>query len=403
MTATRISRVATLAVAALVWALAAAALWRTKVPADLRLPELDPQSVFGADAVRAGIRYERFLDYAWLLGTIVSLVALAVMVRRGPRLARSLGLGPVNAGLITGVVVTTVLWAVSLPFDFAAAWWERRHGISTEDWGTIIYTPWEGLLATTFGTAVVLAIFLLLAKRYAQNWWIGAAAFLLVLGFALQFVLPYVNRYGTHPIRAPKLVAAVNQLEAREHAGHPTVRVEQVSDQTTAANAYAIGLGPSSSVFIWDTVLDGRFTPREVRFVIGHELAHLARLHLWKGIAWGVLIGIPLLAAVAFVTGRRGGLRNPGTVPLALLTITLLQLALAPFTNAVSRRYEAEADWVGLQGTQDPEAATGLFKGFVRTDLQDPDPPGWVHVFLDDHPPPLTRVEQAEAYDKLAR
>ena len=403
MTATRISRVATLTVAALVWALAAAALWRTKVPADLRLPQLDPQSVFGADAVRAGIRYERFLDYAWLLGTIVSLVALVVMVRRGPRLARSLGLGPVNAGLITGVVVTTVLWAVSLPFDFAAAWWERRHGISTEDWGTIIYTPWEGLLATTFATAVVLAIFLLLAKRYAQNWWIGAAAFLLVLGFALQFVLPYVNRYGTHPIRAPKLVAAVNQLEAREHAGHPTVRVEQVSDQTTAANAYAIGLGPSSSVFIWDTMLDGRFTPREVRFVIGHELAHLARLHLWKGIAWGVLIGIPLLAAVAFVTGRRGGLRNPGTVPLALLTITLLQLALAPFTNAVSRRYEAEADWVGLQGTQDPEAAKGLFKGFVRTDLQDPDPPGWVHVFLDDHPPPLTRVEQAEAYDKLAR
>jgi STE24 endopeptidase len=325
------------------------------------------------------------------------------MVRRGPRLARSLGLGSVNAGLITGVVVTTVLWAVSLPFDFAVAWWERRHGISTEDWGTIIFTPWGGLLATTFGTAVVLAVFLLLAKRYARSWWLGAAAFLLVLGFAAQFALPYVNRYGTDPIGVPKLAAAVKQLETREHAGHPTVRVEQVSDQTTAANAYAIGLGPSSSVFIWDTMLDGRFTTREVRFVIGHELAHLARLHLWKGIAWGVLIGIPLLAAVAFVTGRRGGLRNPGTVPLALLTITVLQLALAPFTNAVSRRYEAEADWVGLQGTQDPEAAKGLFKRFVRTDLQNPNSRGWVHVFLDDHPTPLTRIEQAEAYKRLAR
>ena len=358
--------------------------------------------MFGADAVRAGIRYERFLDYAWLLGTIASLAALIVMVRRGPRLASSLGLGRVNAGLITGVVVTTVLWAVSLPFAFAAAWWERRHGISTEDWGTIIFTPWEGLLAATFGTTIVLAVFLLLAKRYARNWWIGAAAFLLALGFVAQFALPYVNRYGTHSITAPKLVAAVKQLEIREHAGDPAVRVEKVSDQTTAANAYAIGLGPSNSVFVWDTMLDGRFTTREVRFVIGHELAHLARLHLWKGMAWGVLIGIPLLAAVAFVTGRRGGLRNPGTVPLAFLTITVLQLALAPFTNAVSRRYEAEADWVGLQGTQDPEAAKGLFKGFVRTDLQDPNPPGWVHVFLDDHPPALTRVEQAEAYKRLA-
>ena len=233
-----------------------------------------------------------------------------------------------NAGLITGVVVTTVLWAVSLPFGFAAAWWERRHGISTEDWGTIIFTPWGGLLATTFGTVIVLAIFLLLAKRFAtelvdRRGGCPARA----RASSAQFALPYVNRYGTHPIRAPKLAAAVKQLEAREHAGHPTVRVETVSDQTTAANAYAIGLGPSSSVFIWDTMLDGRFTPREVRFVIGHELAHLARLHLWKGIAWGILIGIPLLAAVAFVTGRRGGLRNPGNVPLALLTLTVLQLA----------------------------------------------------------------------------
>jgi len=212
-----------------------------------------------------------------------------------------------------------------------------------------------------------------------------------------------VNWYGTHPIRAPKLAAAVKQLEASEHAGHPTVRVQSVSDKTSAANAYAIGLGPSSSVFIWDTMLDGRFTPREVRFVIGHELAHLGRLHLWKGLAWGVLIGIPLLAAVAFVTGRRGGLRNPANVPLALLTLTVLQLAITPFTNAVSRRYEAEADWVGLQGTQDPQAAKGLFTGFVKADLQDPNPPGWAHVFLDDHPPPLTRVEQAEAFANLKR
>jgi STE24 endopeptidase len=403
MTATRISRVATLAVAALLWALAASALWRTKVPADLHLPRLDPQTVFGADRVRAGVRYERFLDYEWLVKTLASVLALVVMARRGQRLARSLRLGPVNAGLITGVVVMTVLWGVSLPFEISSAWWERRHGISTEGWGTIVFSPLQGLLSSTFYTAVVLAIVLLLAKRFAQSWWIGAAAILLALGFLLQFVLPYANRIGTHPLRSPQLVVAAERLKAREHAGDPPVRVQQVHNQTTAANASAIGIGPSSTVFIWDTMLDGRFTTREVRFVIGHELAHLARLHLWKGIAWGALIGIPLLAAVAFVTGRRGGLRRPGNVPLALLTLTVLQLASTPFTNAVSRRYEAEADWVGLQATQDPEAAKGLFKGFVRTDLQDPNPPGWVHLFLDDHPSPLTRVEQAEAFEKRAR
>jgi len=386
-----------------VWALAAAALWRTKVPADLRLPSLDPSSVFGARTVRAGVRYERFFDYDWLLGTIAGIGTLVVMVRRGPRLARSLGLGPVNAGIIIGVVVTTVLWAVSIPFDIAAAWWERRHGISKDSWASIVFAPWQGLLGKTFGTVIVLALLLLLARRFTRSWWIPAATILLALAMLLQFVLPYVNRIGTHPVRSPRLAAAIDRLEARERAGSPAVRIEPMHDSTTAANAYAIGIGPSRSVFLWDTLLDGRFTPREVRFVAGHELAHLARRHIWKGLGWGALIGIPILAAVAFVTGRRGGLRDPGTVPLALLTITVLQVALTPLQNAVSRRYEAEADWIGLEGTRDPAAARGLFKGFARTDLQDPQPPAWVHVFLDDHPTPLHRIEQADAWAALHR
>jgi STE24 endopeptidase len=403
MTATRIGRVATLAAAAAVWALAAAALWRTKVPGDLPLPSLDPSSVFGAHATRAGVRYERFFDYDWLLGTIAEVATLVVLVRRGPRLARSLGLGPVNAGIITGVVATTILWAVSLPFDIAAAWWSRRHGISRESWASIAFSPWEGLLGKTFAVVIVLALLLLLAQRFARAWWIPGATVLFALALVLQFVMPYANRIGTHPVRSPSLRAAIARLEAREHAGDPVVRVQPVHGSTTAANAYAVGIGPSRSVFLWDTLLDGRFTRREVHFVTGHELAHVARRHIWKGLAWGVLFGVPILAAVAFATGRRGGLRNPGRVPLALLTLVVLQLALTPLENTVSRRYEAEADWIGLEGTRDPAAARGLFKGFVKTDLQDPEPPGWVHVLLDDHPTPLRRVEQADAWAALNR
>jgi Zn-dependent protease with chaperone function len=403
MIATRIGRVATLAVLAGLWALAASLLWRTQVPSNLHLPSLDPNAVFGAKAVRAGERYERFLDYNWLLGTIASLVTLVVMVHRAPRLAASLGLGRVNAAIVTGLVVLTVVWAVSLPFGFAAAWWERRHGISKESWDSIVFSPWGQLLGTTLGAVVTLGILLLLAKRLPRTWWVAGGLLLLALAFALQVVTPYLNRVGTHPVRSHRLAAAIERLEGREGAGDPTVRIEPVKDRTTAANAYAIGLGPSSSVFIWDTLLDGRFTLREVRFVVAHELAHIARRHLWRGLGWGALIGFPILAAAALVTRRRGGILEPGRIALALLTITALQLALTPFTNAVSRRYEAEADWVGMQGTQDPQAARGLFKEFVVTDLQDPDPPGWAHVFLDDHPPPLTRVEQAEAFRRLTR
>ena len=385
----------------MVWAIAASVLWRTKVPADLRLPGLNERAVFGAAVVRAGQRFDRFFELSWLLSTIAGLIALVVMSRRGPRFAHSLGLGPVNAGIVTGVLAVTLLWVVSLPFELATSWWSRRHGISNESWTSIVFSQWPKLLGSTFGAVLVLGVVLLLAKRFGQAWWIGAAIVLLALAIGLQLVLPYVQRIGTHPVRSPRLAAEIKQLEEREHAGDPTVRIDPVSNQTSAANAYSIGIGPGHGVFIWDTMLDGRFTPREVRFVVGHELGHLARRHIWKGIAWGGLIGVPILLLTVLVTGRRGGLRNPGTVPLALLTFTAAGIAVLPFENAVSRRYEAEADWTALQGTHDPAAARGLFKGFVRTDLQDPDPPGWVHVFLEDHPSALARVEQAAAWRHL--
>ena len=386
-----------------VWTAAASLLWRTKVPATLQLPSLRAQAVFGPHVVSAGARFDRFFELEWVVATLASLAMLIVMTRRGPRFVRSLGLGPVNAGIVTGVLVTTVLWAVNLPFGIAASWWSRRHGILQESWWSIVFSPWGGLLRTTFMTVIVLAVVLMLAKRFAQSWWIPAAAIVLGLAVALQLLIPYVQRIGTHRVRSTRLAAQVRGLEQLEHVGRPTVRVVPMRGQTSAANAFAIGIGPSRGVFIWDTMLDGRFTPREVRFVVAHELGHLARRHIWKGIAWGGLIGIPILALVAFVTGRRGGLRNPAVIPLAFLTIIAAELATMPLANAVSRRYEAEADWMALNATRDPAAGRGLFERFVRTDLQNPHPPGWVRVLLEGHPDALMRVEQAEAWRRLSR
>jgi STE24 endopeptidase len=365
------------------------------------LPSIDARRVFGADAVRAGVRFDRFFEVEWVLATLASLAVLAVLARRGPRLARCLGLGPVNAGIIIAVLAGVLLWVVSLPFDISAAWWSRRHGISQESWATIVFSPLAGLYRTTIVTTLVFAVVLFLARRFARAWWVPAGGIILVLAVGLQFAFPYLQRIGAHPVRSPRLAAQIRSLEEREHVGRPTVRVVPMKDSTTAANAYAIGIGPSRSVFVWDTMLDGRFAPREVRFVVAHELGHLARWHIWKGIAWGALIGLPILALVAFVTARRGGLRRAENVPLALLTIAVAGVVATPFANAVSRRYEAEADWMALNATSDPAAGRALFKGFVVTDLQNPDPPGWVHVFLEDHPSALVRVEQAEAWRRL--
>jgi STE24 endopeptidase len=369
-------------------------LWRTTVPASLHLPRLDEREIFGSGLVRRAVRFERFLDWNWVLASLAALAANVVMVRRGRALVRSLGLGPVNAGIVVGVVTLTLVWAATLPFALADVWWERRHDISRESYVQALTSAWEGLLGRTVVGVIVLFVVLALARRLGRRWWLAAAPAIAAVVFVLLLVSPYLDSFGTHPVRSDRLRADIRMLERREHVGTPPIRVQDVSGRTRVANAFAVGIGPTERVILWNTLLDGRFSPNEVRFVLGHELGHLARNHVLRGAGWFALLVLPVL----LVTAYAADLRSPEAVPLALLVIALAQLLVLPVQNAIARRYEREADWIGLNATRDPAAARGLFVGFVRTSLQDPSPPGWVHVLLDDHPTPLQRVELARAW-----
>src|SRR5204862_7726588 len=139
----------------------------------------------------------------------------------------------------------------------------------------------------------------------------------------------------------------------REQVGCPVVRVAPVSGDRSAANADSIGIGPWRSVIIWNTMLDGSSPPREVRVVVAHELGHHARWHIWKGIAWGVLFGLPIFGLVAYVTGRHGGLRGPDNVPLPLMTVALAGVVVSPLAHAVCRRSDAHADGLHVHVTRD--------------------------------------------------
>ena len=168
------------------------------MPGDLHPPQLDAHSVFGKDVTSAGARFNRFFEIEWIVATLAMFAVLAVFLVRGPRLARRLGLGAVNAGIITGVFITLAVWAVSVPFDIAASWWSRRHDILQKSWSAIVFDPLGGLVRTTVSTTVVLAVVLLLAKRLPRTWWLAAGGIVLALGIGLQLVLPYVQRLGTH-------------------------------------------------------------------------------------------------------------------------------------------------------------------------------------------------------------
>lgn len=380
------------------WTVAAVFLWRTTVPS-LHLDGFDEHRFFSARALGRAHDYEQGLRALWLAGQLATIVALVVLVRVLPRSVRGIGLGRISTAIIVGMVVLTTLWVVALPFGIAELWWQHHWDLGPFDIASWIIAQRFTLGASAVFAMATIVVLVALAARFPRGWWVPGAAAFVALASLLTFTSGWLGAAGTHPIRSPSLRADVARI-ARTEGVSPPVRVQNVSDWTSQANAFAAGFGPSTRVVLWDTLLDGRFSRGEINVVVAHELAHVKSDHILKGLAWFSLFAFPALFVVAEATRRRGGLRDPANLPLAMLVITLFSLAAAPLQNAVSRRYEAEADWRALQATRDPEAMTKLFRGFQRTSLQEPNPPLWAYLWLETHPTLMQRIAMAQRFDQ---
>ena len=385
------------------WVVAAWLLTRTTIPGNLHEPHVSATAEFQAPLLHRSARYESVLRWLWVVGTLVTLAALVVFTKLGPRIAAAWQLGRVAKGIMVGTVTTLGTWAVTLPVGAVALWWGRRYQLEKQDYVTWVLAQWPSLVSQVVGLTIALTILLLLAGRFGKRWWLVAAPLFTVLGAVLVLVLPYVESIGTRKPHQTAVYERIRQLAREEGVGSTPIRIETVSDETRSANAYTTGIGPSARVFIWDTFFDGRFTNREIELVAAHEFGHVAHRHIWKGLAWSLLLTLPAFLVVEWATRRRGGLQRPELVPYALLVLALVGLVITPSGNAVSRRYEAEADWSALRATHDPGSAESLFRKFTRYDLIEPNPPLWSYLMLDNHPTVVQRIALARAYRERAR
>jgi STE24 endopeptidase len=385
-----------LAFAAL-WALAAHALWHSTVPGNLRLPHVDPRSLFSRSFLARSSSYESFLAVDGLLADVALILALALYAWRGQRLMRESAAGRIGTGMMLGMLGFGVVWIAELPFDLAAVWWERRHGVSHQGYLDSVLGSFLALGGQFLFVSLALLVAMGLAGVLRRWWWAVAAPAFVAIALLSSYLSVYLLP-NTHPLRNPQTLADVRQLARVEHIPGTKAEVQDVDRETTAPNAESVGFGPTRRVILWNTLLDGRFDRAEVRAVVGHELGHIAHHHQLKRVGWLALFLLPAAGLVALFTRRRGGLARPEAVPIALLVYILLQIATGPLMNIVSRREEAEADWSSLRATRDPAAERSLFRKLATTSLANPDPPAWSYVLDDDHPTIVQRIAMVDAW-----
>ena len=253
--------------------------------------------------------------------------------------------------------------------------------------------PWsttlgELVLAALAGVAIVAA-----GRWLGRRAWLGLWAAFVVLAAAYVLAYPSLLAPRLRPLENRALATQIQALGREVGLDRVEVEVRKARERTRAVNAEAIGVGPTTRVILWDTLLEPGVGRGEIRFAAAHELGHVARHHAWKGVGWFALLALPGV----WVLARTAPWADPRSLPRLALVLLLLQLAPLPLANAISRRSEAEADAVGLRLTGDPRSAEALYRRFARTSLTDPDPPLLVHLLVDTHPTLVERIATARA------
>jgi STE24 endopeptidase len=363
----------------------------------LALGGVDEHRYFTPAALRRAARYSHGEQVLWLASTAATLVALLVLARRLPRTVAGMGLGRIGSAIVVGMVLLVTLWFVGLPFSLADLWWQHHWGLGPFDVLAWLNAQWAVLAPEVVSALLTIVLLVGLAGRF-KRWWLLATPAFVAIAALYAFGSSYLLAGATHPLRSATLRADVVRIERSEHVSGTPVRVQDVSAWTSQANAFTVGFGPSTHVIVWNTLLDGRFTRGEEDVVLAHELGHVRSRHILKALGWTALIVGPTLWLVGLATRRRGGLGDPANLAFAILFLTVLGLVAAPLQNAVSRRYEGEADWRALNATRDPASARKLFASFERTSLEQPSPSLWDYLWLEDHPTLMQRIAMADRW-----
>lgn len=192
----------------------------------------------------------------------------------------------------------------------------------------------------------------------------GATGMLLGLAFAAatnfwaywnsdRLVLRMYHAQEVDAASAPGLYGIVAELANR--AGLPMPRVYIIDEDQP--NAFATGRDPEHAAVAATTGILRLLTPRELRGVLAHELAHIRhRDTLISTLSASIAGAISTLAQFGMLFGGRGDEREGVHPAVALLVMIVAPIAALVIQMAISRTREFEADRGGAEISGDPEA-----------------------------------------------
>jgi STE24 endopeptidase len=173
-----------------------------------------------------------------------------------------------------------------------------------------------------------------------------------------------------------------------------------LSRETRKANAALTGLGRARKIIISDTLLEN-FSNDEIEVVLAHELGHLVKHHMMRGIIVSAvvsLIGFYIMAQIysAYAAMMHIPDYDLAAIPLLAFVMTIFGIIAMPLGNFYSRRIEHEADLFALETTGMRNEFAESMRKFGKLNLTPENPPAWIEKIFFSHPSIGARIKTAE-------